>query len=180
MIIQRSNFICFQKKNFWCQIVARRILLCCLKFLGKCPCPRCTSLKTQISEIGTKADSQRRIKLLRVDNYQRQFDVEAARKKIFQRGKKVTSKSVEAILGPTSQVPTRVCHLFISHCVFFNFKLQNAFSKRFAEHGLNFYQMFVPDLLHEFELGVFKATFTHLIRILHAYGNYTISSLNAR
>ena len=28
--------------------------------------------------------------------------------------------------------------------------------------------MLVADLLHEFELGVWKALFTHLIRILHA------------
>jgi hypothetical protein len=40
--------------------------------------------------------------------------------------------------------------------------------------------MFVPDLLHEFELGVWKATFTHLMRILHAYGNDSIQNLNAR
>jgi len=49
--------------------------------------------------------------------------------------------------------------------------------------------MLVVDLLHEFELGVWKALFTHLIRILHAaaphgglvadldrrYVNYTVS-----
>lgn len=29
-------------------------------------------------------------------------------------------------------------------------------------------QMMVVDLLHEFELGVWKDLFTHLIRILHA------------
>ena len=49
--------------------------------------------------------------------------------------------------------------------------------------------MLIVDLLHEFELGVWKALFTHLIRILHAaaphgslvadldrwYVNYTVS-----
>ena len=29
--------------------------------------------------------------------------------------------------------------------------------------------MLVPDLLHEFELGVWKSLFTHLIRILYAH-----------
>ena len=29
-------------------------------------------------------------------------------------------------------------------------------------------RMLVPDLLHEFELGVWKALFTHLIRVLYA------------
>lgn len=40
--------------------------------------------------------------------------------------------------------------------------------------------MFVPDLLHEFELGVWKAIFTHLIRILYAAGSSGIQSLNWR
>ena len=40
--------------------------------------------------------------------------------------------------------------------------------------------MFVPDLMHEFELGVWKAVFIHLMRILYAYGNETISILNSR
>jgi len=33
--------------------------------------------------------------------------------------------------------------------------------------------MLVPDLLHEFELGVWKSLFTHLIRLLYAAGNGT-------
>ncbi len=40
--------------------------------------------------------------------------------------------------------------------------------------------MFVPDLMHEFELGVWKAVFIHLLRILHVYGNDTIPILNSR
>lgn len=40
--------------------------------------------------------------------------------------------------------------------------------------------MYVPDLLHEVELGVWRSTFTHLIRILAAYGNDTILALNTR
>jgi hypothetical protein len=40
--------------------------------------------------------------------------------------------------------------------------------------------MFVPDVLHEFELGVWKATFTHLMRILYAAGSSGIQTLNWR
>ena len=40
--------------------------------------------------------------------------------------------------------------------------------------------MFVPDLLHEFELGVWKAIFTHLLRILYSCGGNTIQTLNSR
>lgn len=40
--------------------------------------------------------------------------------------------------------------------------------------------MFVPDLLHEFELGVWKAVFTHLIRILYAAGIDAVNKINER
>lgn len=40
--------------------------------------------------------------------------------------------------------------------------------------------MFVLDLMHEFELGVWKTVFTHLMCILHTYGNDTISILNSQ
>ncbi|ETW82719.1 hypothetical protein HETIRDRAFT_416799 [Heterobasidion irregulare TC 32-1] len=38
--------------------------------------------------------------------------------------------------------------------------------------------MFVVDLLHEFELGVWKATFTYLIHILYAEGGDQVQHLN--
>jgi hypothetical protein len=38
----------------------------------------------------------------------------------------------------------------------------------------------VVDLLHEFELGVWKAIFTHLMRILHAIGGNAVQDLNQR
>jgi hypothetical protein len=51
--------------------------------------------------------------------------------------------------------------------------------KRF--HGIfNFTSMLVVDLLHEFELGVWKATFIHLLRILYAAGGNAIQELNER
>jgi len=40
--------------------------------------------------------------------------------------------------------------------------------------------MFVPDILHEFELGVWKAIFTHLMRILYVTGDNCIQNLNWR
>jgi len=40
---------------------------------------------------------------------------------------------------------------------------QNAFSQALCDHGFNFYQMFAVDLLHDFELGVWKGIFAHLI-----------------
>ena len=43
---------------------------------------------------------------------------------------------------------------------------QNAFSSKLAQFGFCLYPMLVVDLMHEFELGVWKAVFIHLLRIL--------------
>lgn len=40
--------------------------------------------------------------------------------------------------------------------------------------------MFVPDFLHEFELGVWKSFFTHMMRILQAVGDNCLQRLNWR
>ena len=40
--------------------------------------------------------------------------------------------------------------------------------------------MLAVDLLHEFELGVWKAVLTHLLRILHAKGDGRIQAFNKR
>jgi len=40
--------------------------------------------------------------------------------------------------------------------------------------------MFVVDLLHEFEIGVWKAIFTHLMRILNVVGGNVVQLLNER
>jgi hypothetical protein len=40
--------------------------------------------------------------------------------------------------------------------------------------------MLVVDLLHEFELGVWKAILTHLLRILNARGEGKIQTFNKR
>jgi hypothetical protein len=40
--------------------------------------------------------------------------------------------------------------------------------------------MFVVDLMHEFELGVWKMIFVHLLRILLAYGHDSILELDRR
>ena len=40
--------------------------------------------------------------------------------------------------------------------------------------------MFVVDLMHEFELGVWKAVFIHLIRMMVSLGGRAIQELNLR
>lgn len=40
--------------------------------------------------------------------------------------------------------------------------------------------MFVPDLMHEFELGVWKAILTHLVRVLYALAAEEVGTFNRR
>lgn len=40
--------------------------------------------------------------------------------------------------------------------------------------------LFVVDLLHEFELGVWKAVFSHIIRILEAHSAESVKILDER
>jgi hypothetical protein len=49
---------------------------------------------------------------------------------------------------------------------------QNAFVERLGS-SFNPSNMLVVDLMHEFELGVWKMFFTHLIRLLYAAGDGT-------
>jgi hypothetical protein len=37
--------------------------------------------------------------------------------------------------------------------------------------GQDYHGLFVVDLLHEVEIGIWKSVFTHLVRILHASPN---------
>ena len=59
-------------------------------------------------QVGSKIDMNKRIKLARVDDPARRFDIEVARKMLFVKGINVASKLIDRILGPTSAVPTRV------------------------------------------------------------------------
>jgi hypothetical protein len=57
---------------------------------------------------------------------------------------------------------------------------KNAFSEHLADFQFKLFLLFIVDLLHEFELGVWKAIFTHLMRILFAAGGTAIQELNWR
>lgn len=48
--------------------------------------------------------------------------------------------------------------------------------------GFDPYCMLAVDLMHEFELGIWKSTFSHIIRVLYAAvaGGKAISDLNSR
>ncbi|KAI0682109.1 hypothetical protein C8T65DRAFT_597538 [Cerioporus squamosus] len=139
-----------------------KILLTCLKYLAKCPCPRCKIPKDKLIEMGTRADDYRRNKT-RVDDNDVNWCITLARKWIFENGMPLTSVYLDRILGPLSLTPTR-----------------SAYSIRLREHNFNFYSLFAPDFMHEVELGVWKTIFTHFMRMLYAVGGDAIQTLNKK
>ncbi|KAJ3804065.1 hypothetical protein F5876DRAFT_70939 [Lentinula aff. lateritia] len=86
--------------------------------------------------------------------------VTTAREYIYHKGYGIRSVYVEGLLKATSSVPT-----------------MNAFVEQL---GVDFdiSRMLAPDFMHEFELGVFKALFAHLIRILYARDSHLIELLD--
>lgn len=129
-----------------------------------------------------RIDISRQDRLARIDNNRRQHTVKLGRQLLFEQGKQPNSKAVSNILGPQSLTPNQVHSNFSSQvtlCIY-DFSQQNAFSESLGPHGFDFHLMFVVDLLHEFELGVWKAIFTHLLRILYTQSGDVIAILNER
>ena len=58
--------------------------------------------------------------------------------------------------------------------------VQNAFSDKLRLLGFSLFDMLVVDLLHEFELGVWKAVLTHLLRMLESLEESKIHELDRR
>lgn len=85
-----------------------RILLACIKYLGKCLCPTCLVKKNEVPNLGTKPDMKIRKEQKRKDDESCRHAIEQVRKWMFERGMDVESKHVDKVLGPRSLVPTRV------------------------------------------------------------------------
>ncbi|KAF5384836.1 hypothetical protein D9615_000907 [Tricholomella constricta] len=139
-----------------------KVVLATIRNLGACPCPRCLLQKEMIPEVGTKLDATRRETLSRTSDTTFREKVQLARDAIYRLAVTIKSVVVERLLAAQSLVPTT-----------------NAFTK-LSKFGFNLFTMFVPDFMHEFELGVWKQTFVHLMRILVAHGGAAIQHLNQR
>ncbi|TBU42746.1 hypothetical protein BD309DRAFT_826103, partial [Dichomitus squalens] len=138
-----------------------KVLIAALRPLARCLCPRCLTPKDKVSEAGTKLDDHRRM-VLRQDTMALRANILRARKNVF-RGYSLAGKRVMSWLDAESLTP-----------------IQSAFSIRFADHGVNFYDLLAPDLMHEFELGVWKGTFIHLMRLLAEKGGGAVEEFNSR
>ncbi|KAI0738551.1 hypothetical protein C8Q80DRAFT_1124699 [Daedaleopsis nitida] len=128
-----------------------KMLALALRAGGKRLCPRCYITADKVLAAGTKMDDRRRAKK-RVDTPELQADIRRAREYVFQ-GHSIASKRVKNLLDDRSLNP-----------------IQNAFSEQLSQLGLNCYELFAPDLMHEFELGVWRGSFNHLMRLLAAQG----------
>lgn len=78
-------------------------------------------------------------------------------------------------------------HLFqpqyVNRLIFLDYiwnNLQNAFHTTFADSGFNTFMLFVVDLMHEVELGVFKDFLIYLLRLLFACGPATIAEFDCQ
>ncbi|KZP03709.1 hypothetical protein FIBSPDRAFT_672759, partial [Athelia psychrophila] len=140
-----------------------KVLISTIRDMGGCPCPRCLIPKHLIPGLGTESDVKWRTESTRKDDAPRREKVEAARELIYNRGYVVNSSRVDELLKAESYVPT-----------------ENAFSHRLSKDGFDFFTLLVVDLMHEFELGVWKNLLTHLIRILHSQGAQSVHEFNER
>ncbi|CDO68696.1 hypothetical protein BN946_scf184652.g23 [Trametes cinnabarina] len=137
-----------------------KVLIATIRDKGRCPCPRCLVTFEDVPNVGEEEDDDARISQRRCPTDARHQAVETARGLIYSDGYVVNSDRVESILQPESLVPT-----------------ENVFGKL---KSLDYHQMLVVDLLHEYELGVWKSLFAHLIRILDSIDGQCVDRLNER
>jgi hypothetical protein len=130
--------------------------------------------------MGMTRDMKERKTLARVDDETRRWDIKMARDIIYNKNFAVDTPAVEEMLRPQSLVPTIVSAKFNTYCHKCRPLLQNAFSNRLASFGFNLYLMLVVDILHDFELGVWKVLFIHLIRMLNAVDKTLVDELDRR
>jgi hypothetical protein len=120
--------------------------------------------------MGKHVDMQQRKTLARVDDVNRRNRVAAAREIIYEKKYAVNSAAVENLLREDSLVPTMVRTFFVLVVILAEFcgfsSRQNAFSSKLTQFNFSLFLLFVVDLMHEFELGVWKSVFIHLLRIL--------------
>ena len=137
---------------------------------------------TCVPEMGAPNDMRRRQLLARTDDDNRQNKVLHARELIFERNYAVNTPQIEKLLRDQSLVPITVSKESSSPASIWctNTVVKNAFSDKLSAFGFNLFIMLVVDLLHEFELGVWKAVFTHLLRILDSLKNGKLHELDRR
>jgi hypothetical protein len=127
-----------------------------------------------------RQDRKQRVTLKRVDTDLRRFNIANARRLIYEKNYAVDSKSLPQFLNAESWVPTLVSITAHGGQSMDLSLSQNAFSNKLQPLGFNLFEMLVVDLMHEFELGVWKALFLHLLRILRSVNAVLLHELDHR
>ncbi|KAJ3526401.1 hypothetical protein NMY22_g10179 [Coprinellus aureogranulatus] len=140
-----------------------KILLASIKNLGSYPCPRCNVTMKDVPAMGKRRDCTNRTRTARTDDEERQARVSKARSLIYDDHHPVTSSFLVGHLAYGSLIATN-----------------NAFSEKLSNHGFDLYKMLVVDVMHEVELGVWKAIFIQLLRLMEASNKGSLNTLDER
>ncbi|KZV82794.1 hypothetical protein EXIGLDRAFT_563809, partial [Exidia glandulosa HHB12029] len=140
-----------------------KTLISLIRNMGGSPMPQNLVTKDKLHLMGTVTDMLMRAKNLRENTPERVKTILEARKLLYKKGYVVNSKKIEGLLKPESWVPSI-----------------NAFSWLNDIKSPSILRLLTPDIMHEWELGVWKAIFVHLIRILHTQGYDAVIELCRR
>ncbi len=96
------------------------------------------------------------------------------------KGYSPAGKLIKAWLHQKWLNPIQVRFSMLKHCSLktYHCTSQSAFSIHFVQYRFNVYDMLVPDLMHEFDLGVWKGMFIHLMCLLHAQGHTVVKEFD--
>ncbi|KAG1842190.1 hypothetical protein DFJ58DRAFT_732177 [Suillus subalutaceus] len=139
-----------------------KVLVATIRQLGGCPCTRCLIPTTHLHHLGMSCDRQQRSMMAR-SHALRSQPVATARGFIYEKNYGIDSVAVESLLKPDLWVPNL-----------------NSLSDSLSAFGFNVFAALVVDLLHEFELGVWRMLLVHLLRILFALNKDLVHELDKR
>lgn len=97
-----------------------RILLCLIKHLEKCLCPRCLIVKDKVHELRTKPDMRCREPQAHVDFVNQQNNVMMAQDWISNQGYPVDGKVINDLLGTHLLTPNCIGCAYCSICLNIN------------------------------------------------------------
>lgn len=129
--------------------------------------------------MGGKRDLKNRATSKRLDDAAHGKLIESAWTLVYSRNYAVNSAAVDRLLTEESLVPTRVSFISLKDKWLLK-DLQNAFSTRLVGLGFDVFGALVVDLMHEFELGVWKGLFIHLVRLLNAIDTSKVVEMDRR
>lgn len=157
-----------------------RVLIASICNLRTCPCPWCTMTMVNVPQMGMPEDMSQQQCLVHIDDDNQQRKVLQAWKLIYRKHLATNSLQIEALLKDESLIPTKVIMSWIATSMYLHWLLQNTFSDRLHAFDFNLFTMLVVDLMHKFELGVWKATFTHLLHMLESMKGGKLCELDQR